>query len=121
MNKAANTYWDRPRAAATRVKRTRPRRAAQVRTQRRAAPWWLSLLIVSSIFVMLCVSINFRAFKEMQEEVDQNQRLSGHLQNLMDENLALQEEIHTIKTDPRVIEREARRIGVDVKVPVPTN
>jgi cell division protein FtsB len=79
------------------------------------------MLIVTSIFVMLCVSINFRAFKEMQEEVEQYRNLSGHVQNLMDENLALQEEIHSLKTDPRVIEREARRIGVDMKVPVPTN
>jgi cell division protein FtsB len=70
---------------------------------------------------MLCVSINFRAFSEMREEVDQNQRLSTHLQSLMDENIALQDEIHTLKTDPAAIGREAKRIGIDVKVPVPTN
>jgi hypothetical protein len=57
----------------------------------------------------------------MREEVDQNARLTSHIQNLLDENLALQEEIHTLKTDPRVIEREAKKIGVDVKVPVPAN
>ena len=85
------------------------------------APWWLSFLILTSIFVMLCVSINFRAFSEIRAEVDQNTRLAGHIQNLMDENLALQEEIHTLKTDPRAVAREARRIGIDLKVPVPTN
>ena len=73
------------------------------------------------MFAMLCVSINFRAFSEMREEIDQNTQLTGHIQNLMDENLALQEEIHTLKTDPRIIQREAKRIGIDVKVPVPTN
>jgi hypothetical protein len=57
----------------------------------------------------------------MQDEVDQNSHLSSHIQNLMDENLALQEEIHTLKTDPNAIGREARRMGIDVKVPVPTN
>lgn len=73
---------------------------------------------------MLLVSINFRAFTEMREEVDQNQRLAGQIQNLMDENLALQEEIHTLKTDPVVIGREARKIGIMLsqeKVSVPSN
>jgi len=74
---------------------------------------------------MLCISINFRALSEVREEVDQNARLSSHIQNLMDENLALQEEIHSLKTDPDVIEREARRIGLGFrqleKVPVPAN
>ena len=73
---------------------------------------------------MLLVSINFRAFTEMREEVDQNARLAGQIQNLMDENLALQEEIHSLKTDPQLIQREARRIGIalsEQKVPVPAN
>jgi hypothetical protein len=33
----------------------------------------------------------------------------------MDENLTLQEEIHLLKTDPAVIQREARKIGVDLR------
>jgi len=73
------------------------------------------VLIVTSIFVMLTVSINFRAFREMTDETTQNNRLSSQIQNLMDENLALQEEIHTIKSDPRVIEREAKKLGLDLK------
>jgi cell division protein FtsB len=73
---------------------------------------------------MLCVSINYRAFTEMRTEVDQNARLAGQIQSLMDENLALQEEIHSLKTDPKLIEREARRIGIGLQqqtVPVPSN
>ncbi|HEX3100609.1 MAG TPA: hypothetical protein VHQ01_02395 [Pyrinomonadaceae bacterium] len=91
---------------------------------RRTAPWWLSFLIVISIFVMLGVSINFRAFSEMKEEATQNTQLATQIQNLMDENLALQEEIHTLKSDPNVIQREAKRIGIGLrqeKVPVPAN
>jgi cell division protein FtsB len=87
-------------------------------------PWWLSVLVVSSIFIMLCVSINLRAFSSVREETDQNAKLAGQIQNLMDENLALQEEIHSLKTDPEVIRREARRIGLGLqmqKVPVPSN
>lgn len=73
---------------------------------------------------MLCVSINFRAFTEMREEANQNVRLATQIQTLMDENLALQDEIHALKTDPGIIKREAKRIGIDLraqKVPVPTN
>jgi hypothetical protein len=60
----------------------------------------------------------------MKEESEQNTRLASQIQNLMDENLALQEEIHSLKSDPRVIEREAKRIGIDIrpeKVSVPAN
>jgi cell division protein FtsB len=73
---------------------------------------------------MLCVSINFRAFSDVRQESEQNVRLAGQIQNLMDENLALQEEIHSLKTDPQVIQREAKRIGISIqpeKVPVPAN
>ncbi len=74
---------------------------------------------------MLTVSINYRALTEAQTEADKNERLGMQLQSLKDENLALQEEIHTLKTDPRVIEREAKRIGLDLRqdaiVSVPTN
>ncbi len=51
----------------------------------------------------------------MRAEVEQNSRLSVEIQNLVDENLTLQEEIHLLKTDPFVIQREARKIGVVLK------
>ena len=126
MNKAENIYWDSFGNAKTVAKRSRTARKprAAAKADRRTAPWWLSFIIVLSIFVMLCVSINFRAFSEMREEIDQNARLAVQIQSLMDENLALQEEIHSLKTDPKLIQREARRIGIDLKeekVPVPTN
>jgi cell division protein FtsB len=73
------------------------------------------MLMVGSIFAMLCVSINLRAFAAMSEEVEQNSRLSGQIQSLMDENLALQEEIHMLRTNPTIIEREARKIGIYLK------
>ena len=126
MSKAANIYWDSPQSSGTAARRsaTGKKTRTSAKADRLKAPWWLSFLIVTSIFVMLCVSINFRAFSEMREEVDQNSRLAGQIQNLMDENLALQEEIHSLKTDPNVIQREAKRIGIAVqpeKVPVPAN
>ncbi len=60
----------------------------------------------------------------MKEEAGQNERLAIQIQALMDENLALQDEIHALRTDPAIIKREAKRIGVDLKaekVPVPSN
>ena len=73
---------------------------------------------------MLGISINFRAWTEVKEEAAQNTQLASQIQNLMDENLALQEEIHTLKTDPIVIQQQARKIGIGLrreKVSVPAN
>ena len=72
---------------------------------------------------MLCISINLKAFSSMRSETEQNTRLSVEIQNLIDENLVLQEEIHLLKTDPKVIQREAQKIGVTLaqeKFPVQT-
>jgi cell division protein FtsB len=126
LNKAANIYWDNSNAGSTASRRPNPARKRRITAKagRRTAPWWLSFLIVTCVFAMLCVSINFRAFSEMREEASQHEQLGAQIQNLMDENLALQEEIHTLKTDSQVIRREAKRIGIDLqreKVPVPAN
>lgn len=116
MNKAANIYWDSSHGStsATRTSTKRRRRVAQ-KAQQRTTPPWLSSVIVVSIFVMLGITINYHAFTEMREEVGQNERLAAQIQNLMDENVALQEEIHTLKSDPAAIGREAKRIGIAIK------
>jgi len=64
---------------------------------------------------MLAVSINFRTFGEMKSEAEQNDRLAAQIQNLMDENLALQEEIHSLKSDPAVVLSAARKMGIEIK------
>ena len=48
----------------------------------------------------------------MSREVDENQNLSSQVQDLTNENLALQEEIHNLKNDSESIRREARRLGI---------
>jgi len=75
-------------------------------------PRFAALVIVASIAFMLCLSINYRAFCEMSREVDENQNLSGQVQDLTNENLALQDEIHNLKNDSESIRREARRLGI---------
>lgn len=127
MSKGANIYWDRGNGIPAGSRPTRRRRRPDTARAHKShvAPWWISFTIVTSIFVMLTVSINYRALTEAQTEADKNERLGIQLQSLKDENLALQEEIHTLKTDPRVIEREAKRMGLDLRqdaiVSVPTN
>jgi len=73
---------------------------------------YAAFAIAASLAFMLCLSINYRAFCEMSREVDEHQNLSGQVQNLTNENLALQEEIHNLKTDSESIRREARRLGI---------
>jgi len=115
LSKAANIYWD-SRVGTRPERRVAARRKAKAAPQpRRSVPWWLSFTIAVSIFVMLGVSLNYRVFTEMRKEAGQNTKLGSQIENLMDENLALQEEIHSLKTDPTRIEREARRLRVDLR------
>jgi hypothetical protein len=121
LNKAENIYWTNARTSTTPRRTTRRKKA--VPATRGRSPYWLSLMIVGAIFSMLCISINLKAFSSMRSETEQNTRLSVEIQNLIDENLVLQEEIHLLKTDPKVIQREAEKIGVTLaqeKFPVQT-
>ena len=73
---------------------------------------------------MLCLTINFRAFSELRGEFQENQQLNTDVDQLTNQNLALQEEIHNLKTDSTVIEREARKLGMSrpgEKIFVPAN
>jgi cell division protein FtsB len=116
LSKAANIYWDSPdireRRQTERRTNIRRRTAKAAPAPRRAVPWWCQFAIAVSIFLMLGVAINYRAFTEMRQEAGQNGKLASQIENLMDENLALQEEIHSLKTDPTRIQMEAKRIGV---------
>lgn len=78
----------------------------------RKPPLWIAFVIVISITVMLGVTINYSSYSRMSQEVTENDQLSNRLQALMDENLQLQDEIHDLKTNPEVIEREAKRLGI---------
>ncbi|MBX7062427.1 MAG: hypothetical protein K1X52_12275 [Pyrinomonadaceae bacterium] len=93
---------------------------------KRQRPFWISFLVVLTLAGTLFVSITYRSFSAVTAEVRENEQLNLMIQNLTDENLQLQDEIHSLKTDPKVIEREAKRLGIPVKdlgaktqVPVP--
>lgn len=103
--------------AKTRAKNSAPARA-------NAAPQWFVFAVVAAITCMLCMAINLRAFSEMRQELEQNERLSLAVEQLSNENIGLQGEVHNLKTDSLSVEREARKIGMsrpNEKVLVPVN
>lgn len=124
MNKVAITYWDNTNtislpAAATVAARPKPAKRTES-----AVPQWLVFVVTASMTLMLCLAVNLRAYSEMSVEAHQNERLSVEIEQLTNENLAIQEEIHNLKTDVRHIEREALRIGMsrpNQKFPVSSN
>ena len=123
MSKVATTYWDNnislPRVSARAKSRTQMKSKRETGT-----PQWFVFTVVVSITFMLCLTINLRAFSEMNAEIEQNRKLTVEVNQITNENLALQEEIHNLKTDADTIEREARKFGMSrsgEKVLVPTN
>lgn len=105
MSKAANIYWDKPEA----IRRNANGEKVAART---AGPRWMSFVLVTVMAISLCLAINYRAFSELRVEIKENRELNDQIQNLTDENLSLQDEIHNLKTDPKTIEREARKLGL---------
>ncbi len=77
-----------------------------------ATPQAVAFAIIASITFMLCLTINWRAYSEMNREIDENRQLSWQIETLTSENLALQEEIHYLKSDSETIRREARKMGL---------
>jgi cell division protein FtsB len=99
-------------------------RAKGAKTQTKTTPQWFVFAVIASITCMLCMAINLRAFSEMNAELQQNERLSLAVEQLSDENIGLQTEVHSLKSDSRTVEREARKIGMsrpNEKVLVPVN
>jgi hypothetical protein len=127
LSKAAATYlnntdprWERRNRRQLRPKRVQ-RRAIKDRAD--AMPKWLPAAIGVSLTLMICLTVNFRAFSELNHEQNQHSTLNSEIVFMTKENLLLQEEIHYLKTDPKVIEREARKLGLlrtKEKVSVPS-
>jgi cell division protein FtsB len=85
-------------------------------------PRWVPYGATALFALVLCFTINFRAFTELNREVKEHDTLNQEIEKLTDENLNLQEEIYYLHNDSSVIEREARKFGFqrkEKKVPVP--
>lgn len=108
MSRVANTYLDKTDTARIRTAREINLANSTGNVTRR----WVPFVAVCSITLLLCLTINFRAYTETSREIQENNNLSAEIDNLTDENLELQEEIHNLKSDSRSIEREARKMGL---------
>ena len=120
MNKVAVTYWDN-QAVLIPTAKTRVRKAKQ---RENSTPQWFVYAVVVGLTFLVCLTINLRTYSELDTEIIQSQKLVAEVDQLSSENLVLQEEIHGLKTDPSLIEREARKLGmgrVNEKVLVPAN
>lgn len=120
MSKVAATYWDNTHTVSMPVE---PRaKAASARTG--ATPQWFVFTVIASMTLMLCMAINLRAFAEMSVEIEQNEHLNLAVEQLTNENIGLQTEVHSLKADSHTVEREARKMGMgrpNEKVLVPVN
>ena len=90
-------------------------RAVNKAKQTRKAALWVPFVIVIAMTSMLGLTINYRAYATKDVEAQEHNQLSEKIQSLTDENLQLQDEINDLKTDPRVIEREAKKLGIPLR------
>jgi cell division protein FtsL len=87
-------------------------------------PRWVPYGVTALFALVLCFTINFRAFTELNREVEQHETLNQEIEKLTSENLNLQEEIYYLHNDSSTIEREAKKFGFqrkEKKVSVPTD
>jgi cell division protein FtsB len=120
LSKVAVTYWNNTQTISIPMRN----RSKSVRSVQSTTPQWFVFVIISSLSFMLCMAINLRAYSEMNRETIQFEQLNLEIESLNNENLIIQEEIHSLKSDPRAIEREARKIGMsrpNEKILVPGN
>lgn len=85
---------------------------------------WLGMLVAVVLTLMLCLTINFRAFSDLRKESRENQALQQRIEAVTSENLAVQEQIHYLKNDPNTVGREVKRFGLTPpkrKVSVPAD
>lgn len=72
---------------------------------------WLPLAVPIVMTLMVCATVNYRAYTEFRNERTQFETLGQQVDSVTSENLSLQEEIHYLKNDPEMIRREARKFG----------
>ena len=119
MKKAAVTYSNRPR-------RRRENSSKVPKKSTRVMPRWVPYGATALFTLLICLTINFRAFTEFSNEVGQNESLNAEIEKITSENLNLQEEIYYLQNDSSVIQREARKFGFqrqdkEKKVSVPVD
>ena len=114
MNRAVNTYWD-DRKRTWRRRNTnsvrRPDIRPNVKQESTKVFTWRPAAIALFITLSLCLTVNYRAFSELRSETNQYESLQNNIESTTSKNLALQEEIYYLKSDPDMIKREAQKFG----------
>jgi len=80
--------------------------------RKRVLPAWLPVAASVTLVLMLVLTVNYRAFSELKKESKVFEELSDKVQQATTDNLSMQEEIYYLKSDPKTIEREARKYGL---------
>jgi hypothetical protein len=99
-------------------------RKAKAKQKKKVTTQWWAIGVAITLTLMLCLTINYRAFSELSGETVENENLEKRIQSVTEENLGLQEQIHYLRNDPATVEREAGKFGYrrpKQKVPVQTN
>ena len=100
------------------VKRRRVRPAAEQplrwgkEPRKNVLPSWLPVVAGVTLVLMLVLTVNYRAYSELRKESQVFEELNNKVQQATTENLSMQEEIYYLKSDPKTIEREARKYGL---------
>lgn len=75
-------------------------------------PRWVPTAAALTLVFMLVLTVNYRAYSELTKESKVFNELNDKVQQATTENLSMQEEIYYLKSDPKTIEREARKYGL---------
>lgn len=126
MSKVANTYWANGQTIAAFGSGHGTRAMARTRSPRgaeRLMPKWFVISIPVLLSLLIVLTLNVRAWTNVQREYQTNRQLGTEIEQLTTQNTSLQEEIQRLQYDPKTIEREARKLGMgrmNEKVFVPT-
>lgn len=80
--------------------------------RQRILPRWVPTAAALTLVFMLVLTVNYRAYSELTKESKVFEELNDKVQQATTENLSMQEEIYYLKSDPKTIEREARKYGL---------
>lgn len=111
----ANTYSVRGRGPANRT-------TIERRKTKNKQNSWIPVAAAGFLTLMICLTVNYRAYTEFSREASENETLKQSVQAITTENLSLQEEIQSLKGDKKTVEREAKKFGYESskdKIPVP--
>lgn len=104
MSKVKNTYWDRPKSKYV--------SSGSMAAPRSGQPGWVAPVVAGSLSLMICLTINYRAYSNLNEETAQKQALIEQIESVKNENLHLQEDIYKLGKDPKTIKLEAKKLGL---------